>query len=350
MKKISVIIPCYNAEDYIDQCILSITGQTIGDEALEIIAVNDASIDSTLSHLLALEQKYPQSVMVVNCAQNGRQGTARNIGLSYANADYISFVDADDWLEPTAYEKMYRKAVKYKCDAVAAGYKKEMTRESSPMGKNGSQDQYYIIENDADRGAFVGIDFGVGIVGNLYRRSMLLDNEILFPEGYFYEDDYWYVLSMHYIHFAYIIGEDFYHYYQRPDSTIHQSNSLHQLDRARVEEIKLKELLKRGIFQRFPTLYEHEFIRRYYMDMLYVLFMQFDSCDYATIRILHDNTYQIFPNYRNNPFVIRILNGKGGVYMKAVYEALDQEFTDARIDELKALCLSDTTDWTNIRI
>ncbi len=86
------------------------------------------------------------------------------------------------------------------------------------------------------------------------------------------------------------------------------------------------------------------------MDMLYVLFMQFDSCDYATIRILHDNTYQIFPNYRNNPFVIRILNGKGGVYMKAVYEALDQEFTDARIDELKALCLSDTTDWTNIRI
>lgn len=350
MKKISVIIPCYNAEEYIDQCILSIAGQTIGADALEIIAVNDASTDATLDHLLALEQQYPESVMVINCTQNGRQGTARNIGLSYANADYVSFVDADDWLDPNAYEKMYRKAVKYNCDAVAAGFKPEITRESSPMGRNGNQDQYYIIENDTDRGGFVGVDFGHGILGNLYRKSMLIDNEILFPEGYFYEDDYWYVLSMHYINSAYIIGEDFYHYYLHPDSTIHQCNSLHQLDRAKVEEIKLKELLKRGIFQRFPTLYEHEFIRRYYMDMLYVLFMQFDHCDYQTIRMLHDNTYQIFPNYRNNPFVMRILNGKGGPYMKAVYEALDQEFTDKRIDELKDLCQKDTTDWKNIRI
>ena len=350
MKKISVIIPCYNVQDYIDQCILSIANQTIGIESLEIIAVNDASTDCTLDHLLALEQQYPLSIMVINCEQNGKQGTARNIGLNYASTDFVSFVDADDWLDPAAYEKMYKKAVKYKCDAVAAGYKPELTRESSPMGPNGNKDQYYIIENDTDRGGFVGVDFGHGILGNLYRKSMLIDNQIFFPEGYFYEDDYWYVLSMHYINSAYIIGEDFYHYYLRPDSTIHQRNSIRQLDRARVEELKLKELIKRGIFQRFPTLYEHEFIRRYYMDMLYVLFMQFDTCDYDTIRMLHDNTYQLFPNYRNNPFVIRILNGKGGSYMQAVYEALDSEFTKECIDSLKTMCESDSGDWQDIRI
>lgn len=350
MKKISIIIPCYNAAEYINQCILSLTRQTIGVDHLEIIAVNDASTDNTLDCLLALEKQFPDSIMVINCEKNGRQGTARNIGLSYSSADYISFVDADDWVEPAAYEKMYRKAVKYDCDAVAAGYKAELTRESSPMGANGKPDQFYIVENDADRGAFVGVDFGHGILGNLYRKTMLIENGISFPEGCFYEDDYWYVLSMHYINRAYIIGEDFYHYFLRPDSTIHQRNSAHQLDRARVEELKLKELIRRGIFQRFPTLYEHEFIRRYYMDMLYVLFVQFDHTDYETIRLLHDNAYRLFPNYRSNPFIRRILSGKGGSYMKEVYEALDKELTDAFIDILKSHCLSDNGAWKHIRI
>lgn len=350
MKKISVIIPCYNVESYIDQCILSLTNQTIGADSLEIIAVNDASTDQTMERLLALEKKYPQSILVINCAQNGKQGTARNIGLGYANANYISFVDADDWLELTAYEKMYKKAIKYNCDAVAAGYKVETGRTSSPMGPNGKKDQYYIIENDTERGGFVGVDFGVGFAGNLYRKSMLTDNQIYFPQGYYYEDDYWYVLSMHYIRRAYIIGEDFYHYYQHPNSTIHQRNSVKQLDRAYVEKLKLEELIQRGIYGRFPTLYEHEFIRRYYMDMLYVLFMQFDICDYGMVRHLHDDTYQIFPNYRKNPFIIRILDGKGGTYMKAVYEALDAELADADIDLLKQMCEADSGDWMNIRI
>lgn len=350
MKRISVIIPCYNVENYIDQCILSLINQTIGVDSLEIIAVNDASKDHTMDHLLSLEQQYPQSILVVNCEQNGKQGRARNIGLGYANADYISFVDADDWLEPTAYEKMYKKAVKYNCDAVAAGYQPETSRTSSPMGPNGKNDQYYIIETDTERGGFVGVDFGAGFAGNLYRKSMLTDHQIYFPEGYYYEDDYWYVLSMHYIRSAYIIGEDFYHYYQHPDSTIHKRNSPYQLDRAYVEKLKLEELVRRGIFARFPTLYEHEFIRRYYMDMLYVLFMQFDRCDYRTIRQLHDDTYQIFPNYRDNPFVIRILNGKGGAYMKEVYESLDKELTNESIDSLKQMCGADSGDWMYIRI
>lgn len=350
MKKISIIIPCYNVESYIDQCILSLVNQTIGVDSLEIITVNDASTDHTLDHLLALEQLYPQSIMVINCGQNSKQGKARNIGLSYANADYISFVDADDWVEPSAYEKMYKKAKKYNCDAVAAGYKPETSRTSSPMGPNGKKDQYYIIENDEERGGFVGVDFGAGFAGNLYRKSMLIDNQIYFPEGYYYEDDYWYVLSMHYIHSAYIIGEDFYHYYQHPDSTIHKRNSLHQLDRAHVEKLKLEELVKRGIYERFPTLYEHEFIRRYYMDMLYVLFTQFDECNYDFVRTLHDEACHIFPNYQNNPFIKRILNGKGGVYMKEVYESLGMELTNDHIDHLKQMCIADSTDWMHIRI
>lgn len=350
MKKISVIIPCYNVENYIEQCIYSIVQQTIGCDNLEIIAVNDASTDHTLDKLCDLEKQYPLSIMVINCEENRKQGTARNIGLSYANAEYICFIDADDWLELSAFEKMYRFAKKYDCDAVAAGYVKEFSRTSTPVANNKRADQFYIIENDNDRGAFVGIDFGAGFAGNLYRKSMLLENQVFFPEGYYYEDDYWFVLSMHYINRAYIVGEDFYHYYQHSDSTIHKRNSSHQLDRAVVEELKLQELVDRGIYQRFPELYEHEFIQRYYMQMLYILFVQFDNNEYEIIRTLHDNTYQMFPNYRNNLFIKRILAGKGGSYMKLVYELLSEPLTNEQIDKLKLLCLEDDGSWIGIRI
>ena len=96
MKKISVIIPCYNAQAYIPRCLHSIFSQTIGMETLEIILVNDASTDHTLDILLQFENKFPDSVIVVNLEQNIRQGGARNVGLSYASGEYVAFLDADD--------------------------------------------------------------------------------------------------------------------------------------------------------------------------------------------------------------------------------------------------------------
>ena len=105
MKKISVIIPCYNAQAYIPRCLHSIFSQTIGMETLEIILVNDASTDHTLDILLQFENKFPDSVIVVNLEQNIRQGGARNVGLSYASGEYVAFLDADDWWEEDKLKK-----------------------------------------------------------------------------------------------------------------------------------------------------------------------------------------------------------------------------------------------------
>ena len=107
MKKISVIIPCYNAQAYIPRCLHSIFSQTIGMETLEIILVNDASTDHTLDILLQFENKFPDSVIVVNLEQNIRQGGARNVGLSYASGEYVAFLDADDWIHPDFYSTLY---------------------------------------------------------------------------------------------------------------------------------------------------------------------------------------------------------------------------------------------------
>lgn len=121
MKKISVIIPCYNVAAYIDRCLMSIEAQTMGMEELEIICIDDASADSTWVHLRKWEQMYPENILLIQQKVNRRLGAARNLGVRYASADWIAFVDADDWLEKDYFEKLYVPAAHYKCDVVVCG-------------------------------------------------------------------------------------------------------------------------------------------------------------------------------------------------------------------------------------
>ena len=93
---ISVIIPCYNVSKYLDRCMDSLLKQTIGYNKLELIFINDASTDNTLDMLLGYEEKYPDTVLVINLEENKKQGFARNLALEYATGKYIGYVDSDD--------------------------------------------------------------------------------------------------------------------------------------------------------------------------------------------------------------------------------------------------------------
>ena len=75
-------MPCYNAEQIIDKSIEILVNQTMSIEDMELIFVDDASTDGTLEKLCQWEERYPESVMVIHCEENGRQGRARNIGKS----------------------------------------------------------------------------------------------------------------------------------------------------------------------------------------------------------------------------------------------------------------------------
>lgn len=87
MPLISIIIPCYNVEQWIDRCLSSIAEQTYPIENIEMICVNDCSTDNTLYKLLEWEKRYPDNIVIVECEVNGRQSKARNIGLQYATAE-----------------------------------------------------------------------------------------------------------------------------------------------------------------------------------------------------------------------------------------------------------------------
>lgn len=115
MKKISIVIPVYNVEKYLRQCLNSVVNQTLKD--IEIICVNDCSTDGSLSVLNEYKDN-DSRVIIINNAKNYGLGVTRNIGQKAATGKYILFLDSDDYLSLDACEKLHLKIEKDKADAV----------------------------------------------------------------------------------------------------------------------------------------------------------------------------------------------------------------------------------------
>lgn len=113
--KVSVIVPVYNVEKFIDKCLNSLVNQTL--KEIEIIVVNDGSPDNSQKIIDEYVKKYPDKIKSF-IKENGGQGSARNMGMEKAVGEYISFVDSDDWLDLNTLEKMYNLAKKDKSDIV----------------------------------------------------------------------------------------------------------------------------------------------------------------------------------------------------------------------------------------
>jgi len=115
MKKVSIIVPVYNVEKYIDKCLDSLVNQTLED--IEIIVVNDGTKDKSQVIIDDYARKYPGKVYSY-IKKNGGLSSARNYGLQKATGEYVGFVDSDDYVEYDMYEKMYDRAVTTKSDIV----------------------------------------------------------------------------------------------------------------------------------------------------------------------------------------------------------------------------------------
>ncbi len=118
MAKVSVIIPIYNAEKYLEYCLDSVTGQTLRD--LEIVCVNDGSTDGS-SRILEAYAENDSRIRVIH-KENGGLVSARKTGVTAATGEYVGYVDSDDWIEPDMYEVLYREAYKNRADLVSCGY------------------------------------------------------------------------------------------------------------------------------------------------------------------------------------------------------------------------------------
>lgn len=321
-KKISIIICGYNAEEYIDRCMRSVENQTIGMKNLEVVLVDDASTDGTLEKFKQWEKKYPEDIIVITYEKNKRLGGARNIGLQYSTGEYIGYVDCDDWIEPAMYEKMYEKAVKFQCDVVRCKYSRDVEENIQGEKVQKGQDQWYDCTDFADSYLFWQQDMDVGVNGlygscwsGIYKKSVLTENNVYFPENLYYEDNFWSQLLALYITKLYIVDEVLYHYYVNDDSITMRRNDIRHLERLQVELLLLEELKSRGIYEKYYDIVERNFIITFYLNTMHIIFTRFDSMP-DIFPQMKEIILKEFPGYKENPYYQEYLTATGKVLMK----------------------------------
>lgn len=127
---VSIIVPVYNVEEYLDQCLDSLTSQTL--KNIEIICINDASTDSSLIKLQEWAKK-DSRIIVIDSKINKKQGGARNLGIKRASGIYLGFVDSDDFVSNNMYEMLIRHSNGMKSDIVISSryfvYKDNVSQE-----------------------------------------------------------------------------------------------------------------------------------------------------------------------------------------------------------------------------
>ena len=204
MPKVSVIVPIYNVEKYLEKCINSLLSQTLED--IQIILVNDGSKDNSGNIAREYEKNNKNRIIYVE-KENGGLSDARNHGLKYATGDFIAFLDSDDYIEKNAYEEMYNKAIEENADYVECDFIWEFPNKIRV-------DKQYPYKNKKEMLSFVRV-----VAWNkLIKRQLITDNNLEFPKGLRYEDvEFTYKLIPFVNKFAYV-DKPFIHYVQREGS------------------------------------------------------------------------------------------------------------------------------------
>ncbi len=228
MPKISIIIPVYNVEKYLNRCVDSILNQSLQD--FEIILVNDGSTDS--SPKICDEYVQQDERIHVIHKQNARVAAARNDGIKVAQGEFISLIDSDDWIEPTMLEEMYSTATQFGCDFVMCDFTKKGKEVeytvSQPIGE-GFYDRER-IEKELFKCLimFDNIEFPPTISNwtCLFNREFLIDNVLYYDEDIHYCEDSIFGSKVMYNanRFYYLKGKYFYNYFYNPNSTTSKYN------------------------------------------------------------------------------------------------------------------------------
>ena len=178
MPKVSIIVPVYNVEKYLDKCLNSLVNQTLKD--IEIIIVNDGSTDNSKQIIEQYATKYNNLIKVVE-EKNQGLGAARNNGLKFATSDYIIFVDSDDYVETNMVEELYNKILEEQADFVICG-------------NNVVTEDYKVISKTFPN-KYEKYDFNTQMIfGNLcawnkiIKKTLLEDDSLAFRSNVWYED------------------------------------------------------------------------------------------------------------------------------------------------------------------
>ena len=288
MDKVSVIIPVFGVEKYIEKCISNIVNQTYAN--LEIIIVDDETKDNSIK---IVEEKFHDQRIKIYHKGNGGQASARNLGIEKATGKYIIFVDSDDFIELNMISEMYEEIINNDLDMVICDYYKYFEN-----GNKIHEKMLPFYDKDNYKCSVIAMP---GPVGKLIKTSVIKDNKIKFLENHYFEDN----AIMPYVcalcpKFSYI-EKPFYYYVQREGSSLNKNKYDKKWE---------------DIFDALDFLYhkfkDHNLINEYHDELEYIYIeylLHAPSLRFITykegkgnIKKISNIMKELFPNWQKNPY------------------------------------------------
>ena len=240
MVAVSIIVPVFNTEKYLPKCLDSLLNQTLKD--IEVICVNDGSTDNSLEILNEYLKKDDR--IKIFSQENKKQGAARNLGQSNATGEYLGFVDSDDWVDLDYFEKLYNAAKENDSDIALATNvrigngktKKRLDIKETKIAT--SLDEKFELVNQAKNPC---------PTNKIYKRSLLIENKISWPEGVYCEDKIFTLKAVYYANKIVSVPDINYYYFRNPTSTVNTTSKKHEEDKIKANKEVLNFLKEHDV-------------------------------------------------------------------------------------------------------
>jgi len=253
---VSVIIPVFNTRPYLQQCLDSLTGQTFPE--MEIICVDNGSSDGSYEFLQDYAARHTN--MTVLRHPQGRQGGARNAGIEKAKGEYIGFVDSDDFIAPTMFERMVETAQVEQADVVVCNIK--LYYESTGWGRKALADDLLAGDGPFSIQQRPRLLRNLTICNKLFSRELIERNHIRFPEGSFHEDQFFVIAAFLLAQRIVSVPEALYFYRRERSGSVNKYRGVDHLQIFRVLEMVNAFVAGRQIQDSYQGLIEELAISR----------------------------------------------------------------------------------------
>lgn len=298
--KLSIIIPVYNTEAYLEECLNSLVQQTLDD--LEILVVDDGSTDRSLQIAKEFEKAYPNKLKVF-AKENGGQASARNLAMTYAQGAYLGFVDSDDWVDTTMYQEMYDAAIQEDADIVVCDTQEHYPTEVVYQYASWFENKFKVTPSACNK---------------IFKRSIVGNDD--FPLGLWYEDFEFTTKQLMKTDKIATIHKPFYHCHCREVSTMSNNNSLKNLDIITVLEHLEQFVQKNGWEEKYRDVLEYLYLDHILITSINRVQWQTAPEKKDVLRKMRQVIKEKYPDFRHskvfreiprNRQIVAILNGAG---------------------------------------
>ena len=303
MVKVSVVLPVYGVEEYIEACVDSLLKQTLDD--VEFLFVDDCGPDKSIALAKAAVAGHARESQF-RCLQpphNLGAGMARNYGMEAATGEYVAFIDPDDTVEPNMLELLYTKAKQTDSDLCCC-----YMRKCYPDGTQG-EDMMNPHVGDGqlthDKRAFVLTHYVSLFASMIYRRSFLNEQNIRFPEDRAADDSFFVSCAWMTAQSVAYVDLPLYHYLIRPGSVTTTLDSDKYKKRLAVFAKLMKYAEEHGVRNEFAAEVDYMYIKKGYLSSVANYIRNSRKPQSSTYEIIHSELLSQVPNYIHNRYYRR---------------------------------------------